>query len=511
MMNYSPHTAMASALALILSAGAATADVTPAEVWADWQDYLSGFGFAVTADEAPSSGALALTNIVLTQTLPDDAGTTTVTVPGITLEDNGDGTVEIIYPDEMPIIMTGVGENPFVMEMLYRASDLKSTVSGDPSQMLTEYTAKSVGVTVGSLSSEGETVEFDEMSFDVADVVGSTNTMLEGGRTADQSIRTGPATYTVAFVDPDPDTEGKASSMKLAGRIESLAMTGQLAMPDGADMNDMSAALNAGLSINGDYVFGPGSSVFDIKDEDGTATSGTSASSGGNLAIKMDESGLTYGGATNDVSVETILPQLPFPVAMGIKKMAFGLTMPLTKDEEPQDFGLNLTLADFTLSDAIWAMFDPTGKLPRDPANLALDLAGKASVLVDIMDTAQMAKIEDGDAEPVQLNALTLNSLLLSLAGAELTGQGDVAFDNDDTTVYEGMPTPVGDVAFKLTGANTLIETLVDMGLIGPEQMMMARMGLGAFAVPGEGDDVLTSKIEFTEDGGVLANGNRLK
>jgi len=196
---------------------------------------------------------------------------------------------------------------------------------------------------------------------------------------------------------------------------------------------------------------------------------------------------------------------------MGIKKMAFGLTMPLTKDEEPQDFGLNLTLADFTLSDAIWALFDPTGKLPRDPANLALDLAGKASVLVDIMDSAQMAKIEDGDAEPVQLNALTLNSLLLSLAGAELTGQGDVAFDNDDTTVYEGMPTPVGDVAFKLTGANTLIETLVDMGLIGPEQMMMARMGLGAFAVPGEGDDVLTSKIEFTEDGGVLANGNRLK
>lgn len=511
MKNYGTPTAMTGALALMLSAGAATADVTPADVWSDWQNYLGDFGFAVTADEAASADGLSLTNIVLTQTLPDDAGTTTVTVPGIMLEDNGDGTVGVVYPDEMPITMTGVGESAFVMEMLYRASDLKSTVSGDPSQMLTEYTAKSVGMTVGSLTSDGETVEFDELSFDIADVAGSTKTMLEGGRTAEQNIRTGPATYAFAFADPDPDPEGGASSVKWDGRIESLVMTSQTAMPDGADMNNMSAALGAGFLINGDYAFGAGSSVFDITDEEGTSTSGTSASSGGKLAIKMDESGLNYSGATNDVKIEAVVPQLPFPVSMGMKEMAFGLAMPLTKGDAPQDFGLNLKLADFTLSDMLWALFDPTGKLPRDPANMALDLAGKASVLVDFMDPAQMAKIEDGDDEPVQLNALTLNSLLLSLAGAELTGQGAVVFDNDDMTVYEGMPKPVGDVAFKLTGANTLIETLVDMGLIGPEQMMMARMGLGAVAVPGEGDDVLKSEIEFTEEGGLIANGNRLK
>ena len=509
MKNYGTQTAMTGALALLLSAGAATADVTPADVWSDWQNYLGDFGFAVTADEAASADGLSLSNIILTQTLPEDAGTTTVTVPGIMLEDNGDGTVGVVYPDEMPITMTGVGESPFVMEMLYRASDLKSTVSGDTSQMLTEYTAKSVGVTVDSLSSDGEKVEFDEMSFDIADIVGNTKTMLEDGRTAEQNIRTGPATYAFAFADPDP--EGGASSVKWDGRIESLVMTSRTAMPDGADMNNMSAALGAGFLIDGDYVFGPGSSVFDIKDEDGTATSGTSSSSGGKLAIQMDESGLNYSGATNDVNIEAIVPQLPFPVSMGMKEMAFGLAMPLTKGDAPQDFGLNLKLADFTLSDVLWALFDPAGKLPRDPANMALDLAGKASVLVDFMDPAQMAKIEDGGAEPVQLNALTLNGLLLSLAGAELTGQGAVVFDNDDKTVYEGMPKPVGDVAFKLTGANTLIETLVDMGLIGPEQMMMARMGLGAVAVPGEGEDVLKSEIEFTEDGGLIANGNRLK
>ena len=511
MMNSGTATAITSALALMLSAGAAAAEVTPADVWSDWQDYLDGLGFAVTAQEATSADGLNLTDIVMTQTLPDDAGTTTVTVPGIMLEDNGDGTVGIVLPDQMPITMTGTGESVFVMEMLYRASDLESTVSGDPSQMLTEYTAKSVGVTVGSLSSEGEMVEFDALSFDIADVVGSTKTVLEGGRTAEQNISTGPATYALAFDDPEAESEDGASSVKWDGRIESLVMTSQTAMPDGVDMNNMSAALGAGFLIDGNYEFGPGSSVFDITDEEGTSTSGTSSSNGGKLAIKLNESGLNYSGATNDVNIEAIVAQLPFPVSMGMKEMAFGLTMPLTKDDAPQDFGLNLKLADFTLSDMLWALFDPTGKLPRDPANLALDLAGKASVLVDFMDPAQMAKIEDSDDEAVQLNALTLNSMLLSLAGAKLTGQGAVVFDNDDMTVYEGMPKPVGDVAFKLTGANTLIETLVDMGLIGPEQMMMARMGLGAVAVPGEGEDVLKSDIEFTEDGGLIANGNRLK
>jgi hypothetical protein len=40
---------------------------------------------------------------------------------------------------------------------------------------------------------------------------------------------------------------------------------------------------------------------------------------------------------------------------------------------------------------------------------------------------------------------------------------------------------------------------------------MMARMGLGMVAVPGDGEDVLTSEIEFTEDGGLIANGKRHK
>lgn len=40
---------------------------------------------------------------------------------------------------------------------------------------------------------------------------------------------------------------------------------------------------------------------------------------------------------------------------------------------------------------------------------------------------------------------------------------------------------------------------------------MGARMMMGMFGTPGEGEDVITSTIEVTEDGQVLANGQRLR
>ena len=40
---------------------------------------------------------------------------------------------------------------------------------------------------------------------------------------------------------------------------------------------------------------------------------------------------------------------------------------------------------------------------------------------------------------------------------------------------------------------------------------MGARMMMSMFAVPGQGEDELTSKIEVTGDGQVKANGQRLK
>ena len=109
------------------------------------------------------------------------------------------------------------------------------------------------------------------------------------------------------------------------------------------------------------------------------------------------------------------------------------------------------------------------------------------------------------------LNAVTIQELLVSAAGAKLTGTGDFAFNNDDLTSFDGMPAPSGEANLSLTGANTLMDKLIEMGLMSDDDAMGARMMMGMLAVPGEGEDTLNSKIEISEDGKILANGQRIK
>ena len=172
---------------------------------------------------------------------------------------------------------------------------------------------------------------------------------------------------------------------------------------------------------------------------------------------------------------------------------------------------LGLTLGDFTMSDLIWGIFDPGGQLPRDPATIALDLGGKAKLFYDLFDPEQMEAVESEGAIPGEINALDINGLTVRAAGAELTGEGAFTFDNTDFETYDGMPAPDGAVDLKLTGANGLLDTLIAMGLVPEDQAMGVRMMMGLFAVPGEGEDSLTSKIEVKGDGQILANGQRIK
>jgi len=105
-------------------------------------------------------------------------------------------------------------------------------------------------------------------------------------------------------------------------------------------------------------------------------------------------------------------------------------------------------------------------------------------------------------APPGELRSMTLNELEVSFGGAELTGTGDVNFASGQM-----MPIPVGAVELNLTGANGLIQSLTEGGLLPPDQAGMARGMLGMFAVPGASADSFTSTIDFGADGSITANG----
>jgi hypothetical protein len=92
-----------------------------------------------------------------------------------------------------------------------------------------------------------------------------------------------------------------------------------------------------------------------------------------------------------------------------------------------------------------------------------------------------------------------------------VTGAGAFTFDNTDTTTFPGVPAPTGQLDLKIVGANGLIDKLIQLGFLPEDQAMGARMMMGLFAKPVEGqEDTLTSTLEF-KDKGFYANGQRLQ
>ena len=227
--------------------------------------------------------------------------------------------------------------------------------------------------------------------------------------------------------------------------------------------------------------------------------------------VSMGDGGLDYSGVGQSVTYSLSGGELPFPVAVAADETRFAMTLPLVAGPAEQDFALGLTLGGMTISDGVWNLFDPGTILPRDPATLAIDLAGKAKMFVDLLNPEAMERAENAGEVPGELNALTLKGLTLRAAGAELTGTGDFTFDNTDLTTFDGVPRPIGSFNLNLTGANALIDKLIQMGLVSEDDAMGARMMMSMFAVPGNGDDALTSTIEINEQGHILANGMRIQ
>ncbi len=196
----------------------------------------------------------------------------------------------------------------------------------------------------------------------------------------------------------------------------------------------------------------------------------------------------------------------PFPVNIGFSELASDVKFPVTKSDAPVPFTFLLKLVDFTLPEEVWAMSDPTGQLPRDPATLVIDTTGMIRPVTDFN-----AQLSPEEAAPPELHAVTINALQLKIVGADLTGNGDLTFDNTDMVTFSGMPAPTGILNFTLTGGNGVLDKLVAMGLVPEDQLMGVRMMMGVFATPAaDGSDTLTSTVEF-KDKGLFVNGQQLQ
>jgi hypothetical protein len=507
-MLISKHLGTASALALILGTQTAFADVTAQDIWSDWRGYLEGMGYSVDANESSSSGVLTVSDITMSMVMPDDEGTVAIELDTISFAENGDGTVSIQFPETMPIKITGAVESgsPATAQIDYSQSGFNMVASGAPDDVTYTYSADRIAMALASLNVEGENVSEEDVRFrvDMADIAGTHVMKTADVRTYNQASNIGTISYELDVTDRENDGRGA-----FKGTINGVTANGNGTLPLVLDSSDVAAMFKDGFAFDGSFDYQSGSSEFNVQDPVDGNFSGTTSSQGGSLAASMDGETLSYDVTSRNSAINVTGAQIPFGLSATMDETLFKLSVPIAKSDEEQDFGLAITLGNFAMDDTLWNMFDPSGALPRDPATINIDLAGKAKVLVDFMDPDATAAMEASGTVPGELNSLELRNLLVSVAGAALSGKGSFTFDN--TQEFNGMPKPTGSVHLKLVGGNGLIDKLVGMGMLPEEQAMGARMMMGLFAVPGEGADTLNSKIEINDQGHVLANGQRIQ
>lgn len=493
-------TGTATCVAALMAAGAASADVSAQEVWDNWKDGMAIYGQEGISVGSETMAGSSLTVTDLTMSMSEDGTDVTSTIPSIVFTERGDGSVSVVMSESYPISITGApGESATVT---VTQTGMEMIVSGDASAMTYDFTANRLGISVDEIRDRSEVVQADIL-FNLNNVTGSYTTSYGDLNVIGYDMTIGGVDM---LVDVNDDVE--PLMLNFSGQIVNLAASGEVGMPADMDFEAPETMFVDGFYVNAGYSFGQSAYLFDF-DDGNDAANGTASASAGALALSVDFDGISYSNGVSDLAISFEGGDVPFPINASLGEYGMSFAMPLSQSDVPEDFSASFTLADLAVNDMIWSMGDPGGVLPRDPASVIIALTGTGSLFFDLLDPAQAMQMVDSDM-PGALNSVTLEQLTITAAGAEVLGDGNFTFDNNDMSTFPGFPRPEGEINVAVNGANGLIDKLVQMGLLPEDQVMGARMMMGVFATP-VGDDMLTSKIEVNGEGHVIANGQRLQ
>lgn len=597
----------ALAVALALTAPAALADVTPAEVWASWQQ--GGQGRTTTAASTQTTGDSLIVSGINT-VIAGEGGNTSILLGEVRFRDNGDGTVAVLFPDSFPVLVTtplspgsaqteeitvtltipghaitasgtatalsyqtdfptaaatatvvdatdGSGAVDIAVNLTGASGTYQLQAADLSTDMTHAYKARTVDLKLTSSGGADLDGTFALSLTDLAGGLGLSGIPPDGGPDFQLALNQGMtldlnASYGIGSFDVTATDQGnplkingtlgggdfaarftdqifryqamaKAMSLNVAATdpssgqpfslsatLASTASSAEIAGPNWADSDDFNAALKRGVTLSASADLGPAMVDFTsgqtAPNQTGPKTSLTAQIGGADTRLAMNDTQLGYDLNAKALSFSVAAPDLSMPEGgVDLTELALSFVMPLMKSDTPEPFGLLLKIIDLDLADGVWALFDPSGLLPRDPATLILDAKGSATLTQDITDDAVIA-----GTPPGLLNALDLPQLLLRIAGAEVAATGAFTFDNSDTTTFPGIPLPTGKLDITALGLNGLIDTLVNMGILSSDEAMQARMLIAVIANSSPDKDEMTSVLEF-RDKGFFANGARLQ
>jgi hypothetical protein len=480
----------------LLGSTALWADVTAEQVWDAWSQQYAAYGYDMTTAGTEKSGdTLVVSGVQMKSETPE--ASFDMLIPEVRLRELGDGTVEVRVSPEIKAEADAKSAEDAQMQMAIniRQANAVTIVSGTPENLSYDVTAPEIVVDLDQTVLDGDKNVPVKLWLSISGVSGKYQVQDVAGQKVDSNVAISGIKMTASGADPDG-----SGTFALDGQLADLKLQSAMAMPEGVTMEDMPAALAAGLSMSMNASYGASSYSVDAEAPEG-ATKLAGAAQQGRLNFALSPEGVVYQVANNGTTMEMTSPQLPMPLSAALDQVNVDFALPLSKSDAAQPFTGKIGLVGLTVSDEIWGMFDPTAQLPRDPATLVIDLTGKMRPTMDLFSPESAAQ----PMPPVEVETLDINRVQLTLAGADLTGKGALSFDNS-----MGMPMPLGAIDLKLVGANGLMDKLVTMGLMPQDQAMFARMMMGLYAVPA-GEDEMTSKIEFKEGGEILANGQRIQ
>jgi hypothetical protein len=277
------------------------------------------------------------------------------------------------------------------------------------------------------------------------------------------------------------------------------------------DFMNLSQALRDGLAMQGK------ATVTNLQSQAVTYASGEKITDQSTRIASLTESvgfsatGLTISGGATAVGVEMPATAfVPVPINVTLGGVTGNFALPINASDRAADAVYQMSLTDLALNEDLWATFDPMKFLPRDPLSFTIDLTGRVVLLTDLLDIGALTADVNAQRMPVTMQDVIINDLSATGLGATLTGSGDFTLDITDTTTYDGFPRPIGQATATVTGVNGLLDKLISTGLLSTDDAMSGRLMLGMFARV-VAPDQLTSTIEFTPDGQIIANGQRIK
>ena len=279
------------------------ADVTPEEVWANWQTAKSMGGNTVTAASTSMDGD-TLTVTGITVTLPGEGGAGTATLDEMQFQDNGDGTVAIILPDSFPLRLqmpadpNVAGATPLDLTLTVSLPDADITASGVPESISYVTDMPVIEVAADVAEGTGDTATTATIAAKLTEVSGTylveaaesgTNISQEmAAKTLDLSVKSSGTT-------PDNDVAITLSLTDLAGK-------GQLNDIPASGMDDLQLALNEGMTLDFGGSYGIGSVDVSGKDA-GDPIKLTATVGGGNFVMAMAATSFHYDAASKSISL----------------------------------------------------------------------------------------------------------------------------------------------------------------------------------------------------------------